>query len=61
MTRRSRLPRTGTININNPSERNYWCDYFDLSANQLRDVINNIGNSVEDIRRHLGRPTRKKG
>lgn len=60
MTRRNR-PRAGTIDITNPSERNYWCDYFDLSASQLRDVINNIGNSVEDIRRYLGRPMRKKG
>jgi hypothetical protein len=43
------------INIHEPYEIEYWRKHFDVTAQQLRGCINQVGPMVADVQRHLGK------
>ena len=63
LIRRSAMPDDKTkrgpadrsrINVNEPYELDYWSKEFDLTPEQLRQLVAKHGTSVETIRQLLG-------
>lgn len=43
------------ININEPHEVRYWTQRFDVSEEDLRRAVAQVGVSVEAVAQHLGK------
>lgn len=41
------------INIHEPYEVNWWCDYFGVTKARLIAAVNAVGVSVEKVRNYL--------
>jgi hypothetical protein len=55
-TQTRRLPRDlGYVDVSQGSELLYWCDELDCSENVLRAVIGEVGPSVVEVKRRIGR------
>ena len=57
LTEQRRGPRTRReyVNVNDASQRRYWCDRLACNEDQLREGIRAVGASVEAVRRYLGK------
>ena len=45
------------INLEQAHELRYWTKELGCSENELRVIVRRVGNSVEAVRRELGKPT----
>lgn len=41
------------VNLSQKYEIEYWCNAFNVSEKQLRNLVNQYGTSVAEIRKHL--------
>jgi hypothetical protein len=41
------------INVNEPSERTYWCQKFGCSETQLRNAVKMVGSTPSKVRAQL--------
>ena len=46
---------SGRINIRQQYEVRYWTRELDLTAAQLTEVVEAVGDSIEAVRTHMGR------
>lgn len=46
---------SGRINIRQQYEVQYWTKKLDLTATQLADIIETVGDSIDAVRTHVGR------
>jgi hypothetical protein len=45
------------INLNEEYEVRYWSNTLGVTPERLREVVNQVGNSVEKVRERLGKET----
>jgi Protein of unknown function (DUF3606) len=45
------------INLNEEYEVRYWSNTLGVTPERLREVVNEVGNSVEKVRERLGKET----
>jgi len=45
------------IDVSQEHECRYWSERFNVSADQLKDVVQRVGPMVDDVARELGKPT----
>lgn len=43
------------LNVNDPSELQYWMKYLDISEGALRATIGAVGNVAQDVKDYLAR------
>jgi hypothetical protein len=53
-TKRGPQDRT-RINLSEDYEVRYWSERFGVAPERLREVVNEVGNSVEKVRERLGK------
>lgn len=41
------------INVSEPSDLMYWCNYFNCTSNQLEDAINKVGSNSEELNKYF--------
>lgn len=44
-----------TINIKESWDINYWCEEFNLRAEELKEIVKEVGPSVHEVRLHLAK------
>ena len=49
------LTETERININRYHEVEYWTEKLELTSDQLSDIIEAVGDSVDAVRTRVGR------
>lgn len=43
------------IDLKKSWDVNYWCEEFNLRAEELKEIVQNVGPSVHDVREHLAK------
>lgn len=43
------------IDIRESWDVNYWCDELNLRADELRDIVGQVGPAVHDVRLHIAK------
>ena len=43
------------IDVNEEWEVRYWCEKFNCTLDELRDAVDAVGVSVDDVRTYLGK------
>ncbi len=41
------------IHLNESWEINHWCEVFNLRADELKEIVRQVGPEIEDVRRYL--------
>ena len=41
------------VNVNDPDDLEFWADQFDLSEARLKEIVEKVGKSVENITTYL--------
>jgi hypothetical protein len=50
------VPDRSRININADYERVHWARTLEVPEDELRNAVQQVGTSVEAVRKYLGRP-----
>lgn len=54
---KDRGPRDRTrINVNEEWELRYWADEFAIGADDLKKIVEEVGDSVQNVEKRLGKP-----
>lgn len=44
-----------TINIKEAWDVNFWCDELNLKADELKEIVRQVGPAVHDVRLHIAK------
>ena len=50
---RKEAPDRSKINLHDPAEAKWWCHELDVSRDQLRSLVDKVGNSAAAVRKEL--------
>jgi hypothetical protein len=50
-----RIPDPQMIHVQEAWNVNYWCDEFNLRAEELKEIVKKVGPMVLDVRKYLAR------
>ena len=48
-------PDRSKVNVHESWEVEYWTKRFDCTPNELKDAVNKVGVSVDNVRKELGK------
>ena len=49
------LQRRGAVNLNEKSERRYWCEKFGVTEVQLGEAVRQVGKSADKVEAYLNK------
>ncbi len=44
-----------TINVKESWDVNFWCDEFNVKAEELKEIVRQVGPSVHEVRLHIAK------
>lgn len=52
---KSSEPMMTCIDLKQSWDVNYWCEEFNLRAEELKEIVSKVGPAVHDVRDHLAK------
>lgn len=49
------IPNDDKINIKEAWDVNFWCDELNLKADELKEIVRQVGPAVHDVRLHIAK------
>lgn len=49
------IPSDDKINIKESWDVNFWCDELNLKADELKEIVRQVGPAVHDVRLHIAK------
>jgi hypothetical protein len=53
--RKHRIDEEKKINVKESWDINYWCDELNLKADELKDIVKEVGPGLHDVRLHIAK------